>query len=690
MKNKLTKNKLLRVVSAGLLAATMIIGNTGCGIVINADTIGSEYKNEEPEEVYDFSQLRAQDDFYGYINYADLANMEVSYFDSATGLMDCSDQVNEELLSMITEIAESDEKYAPGSNEQIIRDAYEQVTDFVENKESGAAEYFQRVAAKIKAAQTIDDIKELIAFLRSEGIVTYFDVTVETDFYNGESYSLLIGQKSNFTSFEIKDIYEDDSIRQQIHGFVMEVLVAAGDDPDTASDRADDLVYMLLDISFDTDYEVMDANNPFITLKFKTESEMNEILENITIEEIEQMYGVSGVSQKNAPSTGKMSGNPYGGWYIQDEQQLKTISSKFNEENLENLKAWLMCDVMFVYKDLLVNDYPFLGASRGMTKEVMAVTIMQQLFPIQLSELYAQYYYTEEMDEQIHCMYNDIVEGYHTLMNEAFWLSADARREMIEKLDNMIFVCGGGTPHEIDSKDAKLVGKDIFETWRNSKIAIIEKQLESIGTKIDKSEPQMASYEANACYSTCNTFTITVAIMHSPMFDVNADYAANMGGLGMVMGHEIGHAFDSNCIYYDENGAYAPERLSDTDLEVLQDRLILIEDYYSNYTVMDIYHVDGKKTSGENYADKGAMECLMKIITDKKQREILFENYAKIWCQMSSDEYVLNQLEIDEHSPAEVRVNAVLASTPEFYEVYGVAPGDGMYIAPENQVSRWR
>lgn len=678
------KKKLLNSLIAGILAAGMVVGTTGCGIEINADSVGEEYVNDEAEPIYDFSALRAQDDYYGYINYSDLANMKINYFDSAAGLMDCSDEVNEELLSMIKEIAESKEEYALGSNEQLIRDAYRQVVEYIDTQESGAKEYFEKVAAKILEAKSIEDIKKLITYLKNEGIVTFFDCAVEQDFYNGESYSLLLGQKTGFCAYEMKDIYENDDTRQQLHGAVMETLVAAGIDADAASDKADDLVYMLLDISFETDYEVMEASNPFITLKYKSESEMNELLENISIEEIEQIYGITGSGSDMTPAS-----NPYGGWYVQDEAQLKAISSKFNEENVENLKTWLLYEMMYSYRGLLAKDYPFLAANAGVTNEIKVLINLQELFPIQLSELYAEYYYTEEMDTQLHRMYEDIIDGYHQLMEEATWLTADARREMIEKLENMVFVCGGGIPHEVDAKDAQLIGKDFFETTRNSKINNVDIQLKRIGTKIDKTQPQMASYEVNACYSPCNTFTITVAIMHSPMFDVNAEYAENMGGLGMVMGHEIGHAFDSNCIYYDENGVYAPDRLNSEDIDRLAERLLQIEEYYSSFTVMDIYHVNGEKTSGENYADKGAMECLMKVITDSDQRKLLFENYARIWCLMVSDEYVLYQLEADEHSPALVRVNAVLSSTPEFYEVYEVKPGDGMYREPENQVSRW-
>ena len=75
------KKKLLNSLIAGILAAGMVVGTTGCGIEINADSVGEEYVNDEAEPIYDFSALRAQDDYYGYMNYSDLANMKINYFD---------------------------------------------------------------------------------------------------------------------------------------------------------------------------------------------------------------------------------------------------------------------------------------------------------------------------------------------------------------------------------------------------------------------------------------------------------------------------------------------------------------------------------------------------------------------------------------------------------------------------------
>ena len=672
-KIKKKTKRLAKAIISVVLVLMLSLSVTGCGLVVTTIGIDPEYEEEDKCTAPDFSSLRAQDDYYGYANYERLNNLEYDYRDDAVGGFD-REAIDKELIEMMEKISLSNEEYAPGSNEQLVKDAYLQIKDYREKKTSNAGDYFRKKADEINSLKTIADIKEEIGSLYEEGITSFFPFAVEKNYYDGENYTLFLGQIDGFSEFDLRDFYEEDDTRQELHSFVMEVLVAAGEDAKTASKKADDLIYFLLDISFETDFEIMDATNPFLTVEFRTNEEMNEIFENITIEDVEKMFDIS---------------NPYGGWYIQDEGQLRILSKAFNDEKIEVIKTWLLCDVMNAYSGLLCDEYPFLEKITGVSEDARNLLYMENLFPIQLSELYAQNYYTDEMDKQIHRMYEDIVAGYKSLMKEATWLSEETRDEMIAKLENMVLVCGTGKPHDMDPNDAGLIGEDIFETYRNTKIYNTKRNAGNIGKRIDKSENSMASYEMNACYEPCNTFTITVAIMHAPFFDINADYATNMGGLGMVMGHEIGHAFDSNCIYYDAKGAYRPERICDADRSELESRLKKIEEYYSGFTVMDIYHVDGVKTSGENYADIGSMECLMKAVTTPEQRERLFENYATIWCEMRSDEALLEQIERDEHSPAMARVNALLSSLPEFYEVYDVKPGDGMYVDSQNRVSRW-
>ena len=195
----------------------------------------------------------------------------------------------------------------------------------------------------------------------------------------------------------------------------------------------------------------------------------------------------------------------------------------------------------------------------------------------------------------------------------------------------------------------------------------------------------------NACYQpSANTITITAAITNAPFFDKDADYYTNLGGLGAVIAHEMGHAFDSNCILFNSKGEYDPSWIAQADMDALTERNEKAAKYFEdNFTVFGIYHVDGEQTLGENYADLGAMECIVSLTNTKEDRMKLFESFATIWCEICTDEAIINQVAYDPHSPAIIRVNAICSTLDAFYETYDVHEGDGMYIAPENRISRW-
>ena len=219
----------------------------------------------------------------------------------------------------------------------------------------------------------------------------------------------------------------------------------------------------------------------------------------------------------------------------------------------------------------------------------------------------------------------------------------------------------------------------------------MQERIASLGDPVDRKKAGMRMQTLNACYSPSeNNITITVAITNEPYFSAGADYYTNLGGLGSVIGHEMGHAFDSNCIVFDKNGVYNPAWIADVDMKKLLERNEKAASYFEdNFTVFGVYHVDGERTLGENYADLGGMECVTSLAGSEDDLKKIFENYATCWCCKKVDVAIIDQLAYDEHSPEVIRVNAILSTLDCFYDVYDVKEGDGMYIAPENRISRW-
>ena len=66
-----------------------------------------------------------------------------------------------------------------------------------------------------------------------------------------------------------------------------------------------------------------------------------------------------------------------------------------------------------------------------------------------------------------------------------------------------------------------------------------------------------------------------------------------------------------------------------------------------------------------------------------------FLAWAQVWRSTQREDNYRNRLRTDPHSPEEYRVNGVVRQLDEWYEAFGVKPGDAMYLPPEKRVRIW-
>ena len=200
----------------------------------------------------------------------------------------------------------------------------------------------------------------------------------------------------------------------------------------------------------------------------------------------------------------------------------------------------------------------------------------------------------------------------------------------------------------------------------------------------------MTPITVNAVYNpTLNTMTIPAVNMSEPALSLEDNEYYNLGKLGYCIAHEMNHAFDSNGFEYNDTGCYKPGWIGEEDTEAYKKVMDKFVDYYDHYLIMDVYAINGKQTLGENIADCGAVQCLLNTTDDKAQLEEIFKGMGESWAELVRIKNVTMQIDGDEHSPAEARVNAVVSVMDKFYLVYDVKERDKMYVAPENRVRVW-
>ena len=222
-----------------------------------------------------------------------------------------------------------------------------------------------------------------------------------------------------------------------------------------------------------------------------------------------------------------------------------------------------------------------------------------------------------------------------------------------------------------------------------------------IGQKTDREEWGMTPQTVNAYYnSTFNEIVFPAAILQPPFFDVNADPAVNYGGIGAVIGHEMGHGFDDQGSKSDADGIQR-NWWSDEDRARFDARTKALGAQYNSYCPLPGQCVNGGLTMGENLGDLGglsmaytAYQLSLKgkpapVVDGLTGDQRFYLSWAQVWRGKYRDEALLNLIKTNPHSPSMYRANGPLRNIDAWYKAFNVKPGDAMYLPPEQRVRIW-
>jgi putative endopeptidase len=211
----------------------------------------------------------------------------------------------------------------------------------------------------------------------------------------------------------------------------------------------------------------------------------------------------------------------------------------------------------------------------------------------------------------------------------------------------------------------------------------------------------MTPQTVNAYYnSVFNEIVFPAAILQPPYFDPNADSAVNYGGIGGVIGHEMGHGFDDQGSKSDENGVLRTWWKSE-DVANFRALVANLSRQYAQYEPLPGVRLNGDMTLGENIGDNGGLSVALEaylsslhgeaapILDGFTGRQRFFLSWAQTYRENIRDEQLRKDVTSDPHSPAEFRVNGVVRNMDAWYDAFGVKPGDKLYLAPKDRVHIW-
>ncbi|WP_026554931.1 M13 family metallopeptidase [Arthrobacter sp. 35W] len=319
-----------------------------------------------------------------------------------------------------------------------------------------------------------------------------------------------------------------------------------------------------------------------------------------------------------------------------------------------------------------------------------------------VGQLYVAEHFPEGHKARMEALVANLIEAYRRSIESLEWMSEETIAEALKKLQAFTPKIGYPTKWR-DYTTLAVIPGDLLGNIERSHGFELARQMAKIGAPIDRDEWFMTPQTVNAYYNpTMNEVVFPAAILQPPFFDAEADDAANYGGIGAVIGHEIGHGFDDKGSQFDGTGTLR-NWWTDADRTAFDALTARLVDQY-NVLSPDAapgHTVNGELTLGENIGDLGGLAIGYKayqisldgaepaVIDGATGAERFFFSWAECWRTKIRTEEAIRRLAIDPHSPAELRCNAVVRNLDAFHDTFATAPGDGLWLDPEERVSIW-
>ncbi|WP_425465897.1 M13 family metallopeptidase [Nocardia bhagyanarayanae] len=392
---------------------------------------------------------------------------------------------------------------------------------------------------------------------------------------------------------------------------------------------------------------------------------------------------------------------------------LRTFAQTWAEADLADWRAWAAWRVLrsraaYLTEELVEENFDFYGrtltgAQENRERWKRGVSLVQELLGEAVGKLYVAEHFPPEAKARMVELVENLQEAYRRNISELEWMGPDTRKAALAKLEK--FTPKIGYPERWRDYSAVVIDPaDLVGNYRSGYAAEHDRELNKLGGPVDRDEWFMTPQTVNAYYNPgMNEIVFPAAILQPPFFDMNADDAANYGGIGAVIGHEIGHGFDDQGAKYDGDGNMI-DWWTDADRAEFAKRTKALIDQYnvlSPKELPDEHTVNGEFTIGENIGDLGGLSIALEaykislkgaeppVIDGLTGLQRVFYGWAQVWRTKARTEEAIRRLAVDPHSPPEFRCNAVVRNIDSFHEAFDVRPGDALYLEPAERVKIW-
>lgn len=637
--------------------------------------------------------IRPQDDLFGHVNGRWLDETEIPSDRSSWGpfvqLADVAEGQVRDIITSIAEMSDDDLANDTSGESRKIGDLFASFMDEATIDRLGT----RPIQPLLAGVAGLRDVRDLAAFLgefERIGGAGLFGSYVDTDDRNSDRYLFHITQGG--LGLPDESYYRDDKFAEVREKYVAYLtrLLELGEVPDAAAKAQ-----TVLDI--DTKlaaghWERAETRDVQKTYNLTTLEELKALAPSFDWDVY--VTNLGGSDQTIAESC------------VLQPSYLAHMSTVLDEVPIEDWKAWLYSHVLrsaaaYLPNDFVETNFDFYGRTLNGTPELRerwkrGVALVEGALGEAVGREYVSRHFPPESKAMMDELVDNLLKAYRISIEALDWMGEETKQKAYEKLDT--FRPKIGYPEKFrDYSNLVVTPGDLMGNIAAASSFETDRELNKIGSPVDRDEWFMLPQTVNAYYNPgTNEICFPAGILQKPFFSPDATAAENYGGIGSVIGHEIGHGFDDQGAQYDGAGNLNDWWTAD-DKAAFEVKTKALIEQYDGFEPRNLpgEKVNGELTVGENIGDLGGLTIGHKAFViaqggsaSKEDRQALFMNWAYCWRTKRRKEQDLQFLTIDPHSPPEFRAN-IVRNLDEFHEAFETSADDELWVEPEERVRIW-
>lgn len=644
------------------------------------------------------ANARPQDDLFGHVNGRWLAEYEIPPDRATDGAFrDLFDRAEEQVRDLIVEA--SQEGAAEGTDQRRIGDLYASFLDEEAVERRGLQPLHDELALIDDAADPVK-LAAALGALQRTGVGGGVALYVDTDAKDSARYLVHFAQSG--IGLPDESYFRDERHAEVLAAYPGHIarmfdLVFGGDTRDHAETAA--RIVELESKLAAAHWDVVKRRDADLSYNLRTFAELQT--DAVGFDWTGWVTALGGTPDALAELV------------VRQPDYLTAFAARWESVDLDDWKSWARWRVIrarapWLTDDLIAADFDFYGRLLTGAEQIRdrwkrGVSLVEGLMGDAVGKLYVQRHFPPGAKARIDALVDNLQEAYRVSIGELDWMTPQTRQRALAKLDK--FTAKVGYPAKWRDYSKLVIDRDdLYGNYQRGYAVNHDRELAKLGGPVDRDEWFMTPQTVNAYYNPgMNEIVFPAAILQPPFFDAEADDAANYGGIGAVIGHEIGHGFDDQGAKYDGDGNLVDWWTDDDRTEFGARTKALIEQYdgFVPRGLGDGHHVNGAFTVGENIGDLGGLSIALlayqlslggqraPVIDGLSGVQRVFYGWAQVWRTKSREAEAIRRLAVDPHSPPEFRCNGVVRNIGAFYDAFGVAEGDALFLDPQRRVRIW-